>query len=226
MSDGGGGGGGGRPLMLLHDITRSMCCHPSMRLLSLRSVPVMPARSVDFTTFTWHALLKRTRQMLLTGTTLEEGLDWGLEPDAAAGGGFGRTTASAVGGGSPFSMPSSSSSRLATKCLSSMLFLRGRGADTADASVLSDPRLYPRWAPQPLTVAWSPSPFNRYEMSATLLSNCQTPCPPIGRMLARAYQMHAAGAYAHQYAEHGVGAGEFEEAFGRVEDVLAAYRTM
>jgi hypothetical protein len=29
--------------------------------------------------------------------------------------------------------------------------------------------------------------------------------------------MHAAGAYAHQYAEHGVGAGEFEEAFSRVE---------
>ena len=55
-SGGGGGDGGfvsGRPLMLLHDITRAMCCHPSMRLLSLRSVPMMPARSVDFTTFTW-----------------------------------------------------------------------------------------------------------------------------------------------------------------------------
>ena len=35
-----------------------------------------------------------------------------------------------------------------------------------------------------------------------------------------------AGAYAHQYAEHGVGAGEFEEAFSRVEDVLAAYRSL
>lgn len=38
--------------------------------------------------------------------------------------------------------------------------------------------------------------------------------------------MHAAGAYAHQYAEHGVGPLEFEEAFSRVEDVLAAYRSM
>jgi hypothetical protein len=27
----------------------------------------MPARSVDFTTFTWPALLKRLRQMLITG---------------------------------------------------------------------------------------------------------------------------------------------------------------
>jgi hypothetical protein len=46
--------------------------------------------------------------------------------------------------------------------------------------------------PPYVTVAWSPAPFNRYEMSAALLSNCQTPCPPIGRMLGRAYQMHAA----------------------------------
>jgi tubulin delta len=45
-------------------------------------------------------------------------------------------------------------------------------------------------------------------------------------MLARAYQMKDAGAYLHQYAEHGVGLGEFEEAFARVEDVLAAYRTL
>ena len=38
--------------------------------------------------------------------------------------------------------------------------------------------------------------------------------------------MKHAGAYLHQYAEHGVGEGEFDEAFGRMEDVLAAYRAM
>lgn len=92
--------------------------------------------------------------------------------------------------------------------------------------VLGDARLYPRWVPQPLTVASSSVAFSKYEMSATLLSNCQTPCPPVGRMLTRAYQMHAARAFTHQYAEHGVGSGEFEEAFCRVEDVLAAYRAM
>jgi tubulin delta len=75
-------------------------------------------------------------------------------------------------------------------------------------------------------VQWSPGRFDGKEMSCTLLSNCQTPCPPIGRMLARAYQMRAAGAYAHQYAEHGVGDEEFEQAFARVEDVLATYRAL
>ena len=196
------GPGGHRRVSLLHDVTRAMCAHPSARILSLRSVPTMPPKSVDFTTFTWPSLIKRARQMLLTGTTLEEGLDWGLEPGARG------------------------AARHATRCLDAMLFLRGDGADVADASPLADPRLYPRWSPRPLTVAWSPARFNRYEMSATLLSNCQTPCPPIGRMLARAYQMHAAGAYTHQYGEHGVGPGEFEEAFARVEDVLAAYRAI
>ena len=107
-----------------------------------------------------------------------------------------------------------------------MLFLRGKDADVADATPMADPRLYPTWSPSPLTVAWSPTRFNGYEMCATTLTNCQTSCPPIGRMLARAYQMRDAGAYLHQYAEHGVGVDGFEEAFGRVEDVLAAYRTL
>ncbi len=188
---------------LLHDLTRDVCQHPSARLLSLRQAPVMPDASVDFTTFTWPSLLKRTRQMLLSGATLEEGLDWGLDPNAPGVG-----------------------HKRHTKCLAASLFLRGSGSDAADASAVSDPALYPRWAPSPCAVQWSPARFDGKEMSCTLLSNCQTPCPPIGRMLARSYQMRAAGAYAHQYAEHGVGDAEFEQAFGRVEDVLATYRAL
>jgi len=201
-----GGGGSGRGLANLHDLSMDLCCHSKTRLLSLRQTPTMPPKSVEFTTFQWPSLVKRTRQMLLTGTTLEEGLDWGLEPGAVTG--------RAVTG------------RVATKSIASMLFLRGKDADVADATPMADPRLYPTWSPSPLTVAWSPTRFNGYEMCATTLTNCQTSCPPIGRMLARAYQMRDAGAYLHQYEEHGVGVDGFEEAFGRVEDVLAAYRTL
>ena len=200
-----GGGGSGRRLANLHDLSMDLCCHAKTRLLSLRQTPTMPPKSVEFTTFQWPSLLKRARQMLLTGTTLEEGLDWGLEPGA--------NMTRAAG-------------RVATRSIASMLFLRGKDADVADATPMADPRLYPTWSPSPLTVAWSPTRFNGYEMCATTLTNCQTSCPPIGRMLARAYQMRDAGAYLHQYAEHGVGVDGFEEAFGRVEDVLAAYRTL
>lgn len=197
-----------RRTMLLHDVARDVCSHPDARLLSLRSVPMMPRRSVDFTTFSWPALLKRARQMLLAGTTLEEGLDWGLEPGDTG-----------VAGADP-------SRRRATRCVASALYLRGAGSAEADASALADERLYPAWQPEPLRVACSPCRFDGYEMSATLLSNCQTACPPVGRMLGRAYQMYDAGAYVHQYEEHGVGRGHFEEAFARVEDVLAAYRAI
>ena len=61
------GEGQSRPASLFADTAARLCAHPSQRMLTLLSVPQMPARSVDFTTFTWQALLKRLRQMLITG---------------------------------------------------------------------------------------------------------------------------------------------------------------
>jgi tubulin delta len=55
-----------------------LCAHPRHRVLSLRSVPSMPATSVDFTVLQWPGLLKRLRQMQITGNLLEEGLDWSV----------------------------------------------------------------------------------------------------------------------------------------------------
>ena len=62
-------GGVRGPASLFVDTAARLCAHPSQRLLTLLSVPQMPARSVDFTTFTWPALLKRLRQMLITGAS-------------------------------------------------------------------------------------------------------------------------------------------------------------
>lgn len=57
----------GKPVSLIGDIVESLCCHPAYRMLSLRSVPQMPAASLDFTTFSWTAILRRLRQMQITG---------------------------------------------------------------------------------------------------------------------------------------------------------------
>ena len=57
----------GKTVSLFGDIVESLCCHPAYRMLSLRSVPQMPAASLDFTTFTWTAILRRLRQMQITG---------------------------------------------------------------------------------------------------------------------------------------------------------------
>lgn len=60
----------GKPVNLFGDIVEGLCCHPAYRMLSLRSIPQMPAASLDFTTFTWTAILRRLRQMQITGTGL------------------------------------------------------------------------------------------------------------------------------------------------------------
>ncbi len=52
-------------------------------------------------------------------------------------------------------------------------FCRGQGARQEDASMFSQPGLYPAWAVQPLTVASAPARFAKCEMSASLLSNDQ-----------------------------------------------------
>ncbi len=195
-----------------------LCSQPALRLLTLLSVPQMPARSVDFTTFTWPALLKRLRQMLLTGSTLEEGIDWSV----------------------------STGSSHANRCAAAMLTLRGKvraaatfrrayallscaspqDAATADVSSLAERPIYTRWAPEPLSVAWHPARFARCEMAATLLANAACAAAPAQRMLHRAYAMYASRAYCHQYAAHGLEEAHFDAAFARVEDAVAAYASL
>jgi tubulin delta len=57
----------GRSTTLLGDVVQHLCAHPRHRVLSLRSVPQMPATSVDFTVLQWPGLLKRLRQMQISG---------------------------------------------------------------------------------------------------------------------------------------------------------------
>jgi hypothetical protein len=58
-----------------------LCASPSLRLLSLLGVPQMPAVNREFTSFSWASLVKRLRQMLLTGASLEEGLSRTAQPE-------------------------------------------------------------------------------------------------------------------------------------------------
>ncbi|DBA74318.1 TPA: hypothetical protein ACH3X1_011092 [Trebouxia sp. C0004] len=60
----------GKQITLFGDVVEKVCCHPAYRLLSLRALPQMPPASVDFTTFTWPAILRRLRQMQITGADL------------------------------------------------------------------------------------------------------------------------------------------------------------
>ena len=46
--------------------------HPAYCHLRLRASPQMPAASVNFTTFTWPAILRQLRQMHITGALLSD----------------------------------------------------------------------------------------------------------------------------------------------------------
>ena len=104
--------------------------------------------------------------------------------------------------------------------------LSSQDAAVADLSALSDRALYARWAPEPLRVACHPARFGRCDMSAALLANASCGAAPAARMLSRAYAMYATRAYCHQYATHGLELLDFEAAFARVEDAVAAYARM
>ncbi|GAB4822808.1 hypothetical protein N2152v2_009854 [Parachlorella kessleri] len=207
------GRGGKKPgqLRILGDICDHLCAHPSYRLLTLRSVPQVPPGHVDFTVFNWPALMKRLKQMQATGRTLEAGMDWAPSPGSrlSSGGNGGRSSA-------------------ANKSLASLLVLRRAGlqARETDASPLQDPALYPSWQPDPLLVAASPQRFAKLDMSATLLTNCQTPVGPISRMLGKASRLYDVRAYVHQYQRYGLECAAFDQAFETTEDILAKYQAL
>jgi len=48
--------------------------HPAYKLVTLRSIPHVSDRSVDYTSYQWPSLLRHLRQMLIAKATMEEGL--------------------------------------------------------------------------------------------------------------------------------------------------------
>lgn len=57
----------GQRLSMLSGLLGALSAHPAYKLASLQSVPQLPVSSVEYTSFAWPGLLKRLRQMLITG---------------------------------------------------------------------------------------------------------------------------------------------------------------
>ena len=58
---------------VLGNILSDLCSHPAYKLLSVKNIPQMSEKSMDYTTFVWPALMKHLRQMLIADSALEEG---------------------------------------------------------------------------------------------------------------------------------------------------------
>lgn len=193
------------PLSPIADLTCHLFSHPSYRVASVRTLPQVPAGSMDYTTFSWKPFTARLKGMALSGSYLDEHLSNYLTAD-----GCGRLAPH----------------KYKNKANTAMMVLRGKEAVTAPVSDFADPGMYPPWAVDPLLVAQHPAKFGGCQMSATLLATDQAGVLPLRAMQDKAYGMLSARAYVHQYEAHGMQQADFTQAFACVEDVLAAYDAM
>ncbi|KAI8475858.1 MAG: delta tubulin [Monoraphidium minutum] len=205
------------PLHPLGDLVAHLTPHPSFRLASVRHVPQLAPGSLDFTTFTWGALLRRLRQMAVTGATATAGRAQGRAAFAHM------CAPPAAPAAAAAALPAH---RYRNKAAASALLLRGQGAGDVDASELADPRWHAAWRGEPLMVAASATRFGGCQMAATLLAADQACVAPLRRMQERGYRMASSRAFLHQYEAHGLEEGQLLASFAAIEDTLAAYAAL
>ena len=64
----------------LGEMASQLCPHPQYKFLTLKTIPQMPDSAHAYSRFLWAGLLKHLRQMLLTDSAIDEGMDWGMAP--------------------------------------------------------------------------------------------------------------------------------------------------
>ncbi|XP_029027760.1 tubulin delta chain [Betta splendens] len=194
----------------LGELVSALACHPEYKLLSVSTIPQMPTSSIAYSTFSWPGLLKHLRQMLISNSKMEEGIDWQVRPPTGSEPTRGLT-------GSNFNTS-----------LANLLILRGKDVYSAETGGFVDPALYTSWLlPEEAFTLWkSPVPFNRYEKAATLVSNSQALLRPLDDMVRKAWNMFASRAYLHQYAKFGISEEDFLVSFTCLEQVISSYREL
>ncbi|XP_031146597.1 tubulin delta chain [Sander lucioperca] len=191
----------------LGELVSALTCHPEYKLLSVCTIPQMPSSSMAYSTFSWPSLLKHLRQMLISNTKMEEGIDWQVRPPA----GSERARS--------FTGPSFNTS------LANLLILRGKEVYSAETDGFEDPALYTSWlsSEEAFNLWKSPVPFNKYEKCATLVSNSQALLRPLDNMVGKAWNMFASRAYIHQYVKFGISEEDFLDSFTSLEQVISSY---
>ncbi|XP_066551891.1 tubulin delta chain [Amia ocellicauda] len=193
------------------DLMSSLVCHPEYKLLSIKNIPQMSHANQAYSIFTWAGLLKHLRQMLIANAKMEEGIDWQVRAPS-----LGLRAAPKASHNTALGFNTS---------LANLLILRGKDVHSADAGGFSSPALYSSWLPaeSALSIWRSAQPFNRYEKSATLVSNSQALLRPLDAMVGRAWNMFASRAYVHQYTKFGLSEEDFLDSFTALEQVLSSY---
>ncbi|XP_034290468.1 tubulin delta chain [Pantherophis guttatus] len=198
----------------LGDLMEALVPHPEFKMLGLRNIPQMSENSLAYTTFAWPGLLKHLRQMLIANAKMEEGIDWQVRPPIS------RAPAA--------EKPPSNRTVNFNTSIANLVTLRGKDVQCADLGGFQDPALYTPWLhpPQALSIWKTPRAFNKYEKSASLVSNSQFLLNPLNSLVGKAWKMFASKAYIHQYSKFGIEEDDFLGCFTTLEQVIASYGSL
>ncbi|XP_006899505.1 PREDICTED: tubulin delta chain isoform X1 [Elephantulus edwardii] len=195
----------------LGDLMENLVPHPEFKMLGVRNIPQISENSLAYSTFTWAGLLKHLRQMLISNAKMEEGNGRNVRPPLS---------------GLPALGKESSNKELHfNTSVANLVILRGKDVQNADLGGFKDPAIYTSWLkPAHAFNMWKTQrAFNRYEKSATLVSNSQFLVKPLDRIVGKAWNMFASKAYVHQYTKFGIEEEDFLDGFTLLEQVIASY---
>ncbi|XP_077168596.1 tubulin delta chain [Paroedura picta] len=198
----------------LGDLMEALVPHPEFKMLGLRNIPQMSENSLAFSTFAWPGLLKHLRQMLIANAKMEEGIDWQVQPPLP---------------GFPSSQKQSPNRTVRfNTSIANLVTLRGKDVQAADLGGFRDAALYTSWlsAQEALAVWKTPRAFDKYEKSASLVSNSQFLLKPIDDVVSKAWKMFASKAYVHQYTKFGIEEEDFLDCFTTLEQVVTSYASL
>ncbi|XP_050784766.1 tubulin delta chain isoform X1 [Gopherus flavomarginatus] len=198
----------------LGDLMESLVPHPEFKMLGLRNIPQMSENSLTYSTFTWPGLIKHLRQMLIANAKMEEGIDWQVRPPLP---------------GHPVPPKASPNKALHfNTSIANLVVLRGKDVQSVDLGGFRDPALYTSWLnPQEVFKIWkTPRAFNKYEKSASLVSNSQFLLKLMDNIVGKAWNMFASRAYVHQYTKFGIEEEDFLDCFTTLEQVLSSYASL
>ncbi|KAL5016563.1 hypothetical protein ScPMuIL_006152 [Solemya velum] len=190
----------------LGEMLEDLVPHPNYKLLTVKNIPQMSDRSLQFSTFQWPGLLKHLRQMLIADAAMEEGINWDVR--------LGEET------------PRGSVKH--NRSVSNMLVLRGKDIQTVNVSDFQEPQLYVPWVPPSIGLSvWRNSrTFNMYEKSAALVTNSKSPVYHLNYITEKAWNMFSSRAYVHQYTKHGLAEEDFVDSFAAMEQIISNYNKL
>ena len=198
----------------LSEVVASLCPHPQYKLITLKSIPQMPENYHAYTNYRWAGLLKHLRQMLLTDAAITEGMDWTVSTNQLSRQRYIPNLDVTLDG--------------FNRSLANLLILRGNELHTADVASFQDTKIYTTSAPSKFClntwVHWHH--FNKYEKSASLLTNSQGVITPLNSLCQQTWEMFTSRAYLHQYARYGITEEDILNSFVSTEQVIKNYTVL